>query len=201
MAVRTGIPAIRDAEIVPPARVAHRAGFVSRFVAFFVDAVVMAALLRGTVWFLTGAGRAMRSVAHRADLSAAVATVIPLLVGVYLVTFWRISGQTPGKWLMGLKVVSADGRPLSIARAALRFAGYLASALPFYAGFLWILGPQRRGWHDRLARTQVIYVPLSGARWGLRRARARTPLRGQPAAGQPPADRPPAEIARPLGWH
>jgi uncharacterized RDD family membrane protein YckC len=165
---RNGIPAIRDAEVVPVAApAAHRAGFVSRFVAFFADAVVMAGLLRGTIWFLTAAGRAMRSVTHRVDLGAALATVIPLLAGVYLVTFWRASGQTPGKWLMGLKVVSIDGRPLSIARAALRFVGYLASALPFYAGFFWILGPERRAWHERLARTQVIYVPRAGASRGL----------------------------------
>lgn len=164
-------PAIRDAEVVVVApAAAHRAGFVSRFIAFFADALVMAALLRGTVWFLTAAGRAMRSVAHRTDLGAVVATVIPLLAGLYLVAFWRASGQTPGKWLMGLKVVSVDGRPLSIGQAALRFVGYLVSALPFYAGFLWILGPARRAWHDRLARTQVIYVRRAGA------ARATDPL-------------------------
>ncbi len=159
----------------------------------------MAGLLRGTVWFLTAAGRAMRSVAHRVDLGAAVATVVPLLVGVYLVTFWRLSGQTPGKWLMGLKVVSVDGRPLSIGRAALRFVGYLASALPFYAGFLWILGPERRAWHDRLARTQVIYVPPVGARFGSRRRTSTYPpsraTGGRPAT----ADRLQAGIARPLG--
>jgi uncharacterized RDD family membrane protein YckC len=37
-------------------------------------------------------------------------------------------------------------------------AGYLLSALPFYLGFLWILGPERRGFHDRLAGTEVIYA-------------------------------------------
>ncbi|MES1208129.1 MAG: RDD family protein [Pseudomonadota bacterium] len=174
---------------------------MSRFAAFFADALVLAGLLRGTVWFVTAAGRAMRSVAHRVDLGAALATVVPLLVGVYLVAFWRISGQTPGKWLMGLKVVSGDGRPLSIAQAALRFVGYLVSALPFYAGFLWILGPERRGWHDRLARTQVIYAVFSGSRFGSRRARARTLPRAQWPADPPAADRAQAKIARPLDEH
>lgn len=173
MADPSGSPAIQDAEVVPLAAAPHRAGFVSRLAAFFADALVMTAILRGTVWFLTAAGRAIRSVAHRGDLGATVAAVVPLLAGLYLVIFWRISGQTPGKWLMGLKVVSVDGRRLSIARASLRFVGYLASALPFYAGFLWILGPERRAWHDRLARTQVIYV---------RRAGARRPLEREPLA-------------------
>ncbi|MES1165752.1 MAG: RDD family protein [Verrucomicrobiota bacterium] len=187
---RDGIPAIRDAEVVPVAAVVHRAGIVSRLAAFVADFVVMTGLLRGTVWFLTAAGRAMRSVAHRVDLGAAVAAVVPLLVGVYLVTFWRISGQTPGKWLLGLKVVSVDGRPLTVGRAALRFIGYLLSALPFYLGFLWILGPERRGWHDRLAGTQVIY-----------RARTRTypPSRatgGRPATRESPSGRN-SQTARP----
>jgi uncharacterized RDD family membrane protein YckC len=151
---------LREAEVIPLALpVTHRAGFVSRFAAFFADAVILTALLRGTVWILNTAGRAMRSVVHRVDMGEAIAAVIPLLVGIYLVTFWRLSGQTPGKWLMGLKVVPIDGRPLSTGRAVLRFLGYLVSALPFYAGFLWILGPQRRAWHDLLARTEVIYVP------------------------------------------
>ncbi len=170
-------PAIRDAEVVVVApAAAHRAGFVSRFIAFFADALVLAALLRGTIWFLTAAGRAMRSVVHRTDFGAVLPTVIPLLAGVYLVAFWRASGQTPGKWLMGLKVVSLDGRPLAFGQAALRFIGYLVSALPFYAGFLWILGPARRAWHDRLARTQVVYVRRAGA------PRAAAPL-GPPPNG------------------
>ncbi|HVT07691.1 MAG TPA: RDD family protein [Polyangia bacterium] len=167
-------PAIRDAEVVVAApAAAQRAGFVSRFIAFFADALVLAALLRGTVWFLTAAGRAMRSVVHRTDLGAILPTVIPALAGVYLIAFWRASGQTPGKWLMGLKVVSVDGHALSLGRAALRFVGYLISALPFYAGFLWILGPARRGWHDRLARTQVVYVRRAGAAGATERLNAR----------------------------
>ena len=40
----------------------------------------------------------------------------------------------------------------------LRCFAYLLSALPFYLGFLWMLGPQRRGWHDKLADTEVVYV-------------------------------------------
>jgi hypothetical protein len=37
--------------------------------------------------------------------------------------------------------------------------GYLVSALPFYLGFLSVLGRRRLSWHDRFAHTEVVYVP------------------------------------------
>jgi uncharacterized RDD family membrane protein YckC len=85
-------------------------------------------------------------------------TCAPLLVIVYVVGFWRASGQTPGKWVMGIRVVALGGGPVGIVRCLLRLFGYLVSALPLYLGFVWILGPLRRGWHDHLAGTQVVYV-------------------------------------------
>jgi uncharacterized RDD family membrane protein YckC len=69
-----------------------------------------------------------------------------------------LTGQTPGKWLLGIKVVPLGGGRLRLGRAALRVVGYLVSAVPCYLGFLWILGHQRRGWHDRIADTEVVYV-------------------------------------------
>lgn len=135
-----------------------RAGFVSRLAAFAADAVVLAGALRGSVWFLGAAARVLRSSAHRVDIAGHAAPFLPLLMAVYLVVFWRVSGQTPGKWLVGVKVVRLDGRPMTVARALLRFGAYLLSAAPLYLGFLWILRPPRLGWHDRIARTEVVYV-------------------------------------------
>ena len=67
---------------------------------------------------------------------------------------------------MGLQVVSSDGADLGLGRSVLRFLGYIVSLLPLGAGFLWVLGDnERRGWHDHIARTQVIYQP--GKRWAL----------------------------------
>lgn len=87
-----------------------------------------------------------------------VFTASPLLMAAYNITFWCVLGQTPGKWLMGIKIVGAGGNMPTFAQAVIRVLGYLLSALPFYLGFLWVLGPRRRAWHDQLARTEVIYV-------------------------------------------
>ena len=58
---------------------------------------------------------------------------------------------------MGLQVVSSDGAAMGPGRSVLRFLGYIVSLLPLGAGFLWVLGDdERTGWHDHIARTQVI---------------------------------------------
>jgi uncharacterized RDD family membrane protein YckC len=145
---------------------ARRAGFMSRLTAFAADVVVLAVVLRGTGWFVVTTGKALRGFHHWIDPIAIAGGVLPLLAAIYLIAFWRLGGQTPGKWLLGLKVVRVGGGPMSVGRAALRFGGYLLSAIPFYAGFLWILGPDRRGWHDRISGTEVVYVrtiPVEGS--------------------------------------
>jgi uncharacterized RDD family membrane protein YckC len=137
----------------------ERAGAVSRLGAFFVDALILSVSVRSVAWLLRGAARMLGRFAPPIDLSAVLLALGPLIVTVYLVAFWATIGQTPGKWLLGIRVVPVEGaRRLSVGRALLRLVGYVVSALPCYLGFLWILGPQRRGWHDRLAGTAVTYV-------------------------------------------
>jgi uncharacterized RDD family membrane protein YckC len=100
----------------------------------------------------------LRRFAPPVNLATLVVLSAPFLVAFYNVAFWRLRGQTPGKWLLGIRVTPTGGGKLRLGRAVLRLVGYLFSALPFYLGFLWILGPQRRGLHDRLAGTEVIYA-------------------------------------------
>ena len=140
----------------------ERAGAVSRLAAFFVDAVILSLSVRSAAWLLRGAARVLGRYAPPVDLSAVLLALGPLIVAVYLVAFWATIGQTPGKWLLGIKIVSVEGAGrLTVGRAVVRLIGYIVSALPCYLGFLWILGPQRRGWHDRLAGTAVTYVRRS----------------------------------------
>lgn len=77
----------------------------------------------------------------------------------YFIFFWMLVGQTPGKMLMGVRVVSVTARPLSFGQAIKRLLGYYLSMLPFFMGFFWILvSDSRQGWHDKIARTYVIYT-------------------------------------------
>jgi uncharacterized RDD family membrane protein YckC len=79
---------------------------------------------------------------------------------VYFIFFWVLSGYTPGQGLLGLRVIRTDGQPhLNVLRAVLRLIGYFIAALPLFLGFIWILfDNHRQGWHDKIARTYVIYM-------------------------------------------
>jgi uncharacterized RDD family membrane protein YckC len=82
-----------------------------------------------------------------------------LLSLFYYVGFWSTSGQTIGKATMGIKVVGPNGKPLSFWRALLRWIGFIVSAVVFSIGFIWIeFNEQRRGWHDILSGSRVIWV-------------------------------------------
>jgi uncharacterized RDD family membrane protein YckC len=78
---------------------------------------------------------------------------------VYFVGFWSTDGQTIGKTILGLRVVTSDGSQRSAAKAFLRYIGYIVNTLLLSIGFLWAAFDQRRqGWHDKIAGTLVIYV-------------------------------------------
>ena len=149
----------------------QRAGFVTRLGAAVIDTAILLLGIQGSAWFITTWERALRRFAPPVDLAQLLLLGAPLVTVVYEVAFWRWRGQTPGKWLFGIRVIPIGGGTVGVGRGLLRLLGYLLSALPFYLGFLWILGPERRGFHDRLARTEVVYT--------------RERLRGRPPARPP----------------
>jgi uncharacterized RDD family membrane protein YckC len=83
-----------------------------------------------------------------------------LVAALYHFFFIGLRGQTPGKRLLGVRVIDAWGERPSLARAALRTAGYAASVLLCSIGFLWIgFDREKRGLHDWIAGTYVIALP------------------------------------------
>lgn len=84
-----------------------------------------------------------------------------LLNAGYLAMLTAVGGQTLGKMAFDLRVVGVRER-LSVGRAILRTVALLAAALPAGLGLLpAILGPEKRGLHDRLADTRVVRVHAS----------------------------------------
>nr|WP_320115168.1 RDD family protein [uncultured Desulfuromonas sp.] len=66
-------------------------------------------------------------------------------------------GQTLGKVLFAVQVVSDDGAPLTMAQTVLRSTGSVLSLLCLGAGFIAIWrDEQQRGWSDRLAGTRIV---------------------------------------------
>ena len=149
------------------------AGFFSRMVAFFIDLILLAlvAMIAGLaiglvfdffrldqiLGFLTASMPGVQTTFQK--IAVLVSPFIFLLIILYFAFFWTFFGFTPGKALLGLKIVRRDGKPLSFGRSILRFLCYWVSAIPLFLGFIWILIDRRHeGWHDKLASTNVVYA-------------------------------------------
>lgn len=90
----------------------------------------------------------------------------------YLWVSLTIFGKTFGKMVVGLRVVSSDGHATMRSRQTfVRVITYPLSFLVFGLGLLGVVfNPQRQAWHDRFAKTAVVYD------WGSRTATMPTPL-------------------------
>ena len=96
-------------------------------------------------------------------LVALYTLVLSVLWSMYFVGFTATCGQTPGKRIMGLRVVNEDGTPVDWSTAANRFfIGYSISILPLGLGFYWVLvDKNNQAWHDKIAGTLVIWPATS----------------------------------------
>ena len=130
------------------AKTPNFAGFWIRFLAYIIDAVI-----------LSFGMRLLLSGACSGDLYSCSAytnwnTVVTL---AYFGGFWMWKAATPGSMLLGMKVVSVDGKPLSVKQVVLRLVGYAVSTLALGIGFIWIgFDAQKQGWSDKIAKTYVV---------------------------------------------
>jgi len=68
-------------------------------------------------------------------------------------------GQTPGKKIMGIKVLQLDGTPLSLWDSFGRYGGYGAGIATGLLGFMQIYwDPNRQAIHDKISATVVIDI-------------------------------------------
>lgn len=76
----------------------------------------------------------------------------------YNTYFWtQNNGQTPAKSFIGIRVVSSNGRPISVLQAVIRYIGYYINTILLFLGWLWALvDADNQGLHDKLAGTRVV---------------------------------------------
>lgn len=83
---------------------------------------------------------------------------VAVLAGFHL-WFWTHGGQTLGMKTWRIRVVRADGSPLGLRDAGLRYGAAMLSWLPFGLGFWWALVDSAHlAWHDRLSGTRLVRV-------------------------------------------
>jgi uncharacterized RDD family membrane protein YckC len=152
-----------------PVILGRYAGFFSRAAAYALDRIItfgIAFVIMVVIEYflrLFGIDQWLANLSESAMLYAVLAILLStlginvLVAAVYNIGFWLLSGQTPGKRMLGVRVMRTDGTRLRPGNALRRQVGYWISAI-FFLGFLWILfDNKRQGFHDKLAGTMVVY--------------------------------------------
>lgn len=138
-----------------PAPGVEFAGFGARLVAYIIDSLIILVVI---IVLAIVAGLAVFVLPLLSIVPILAILIVPL---IYFPYYWQKSGQTPGKKMMGIKVVrDTDGGPLTWGTAVIRLVGYWVSGLVFYLGYIWVfIDKRKRGWHDLIASTVVIKAP------------------------------------------
>jgi len=141
------------------------AGFWTRFAAYFVDGIILFLVGMVVQWMVVFAVSAIMAASlQRGSVLLFLPIFLSIGVGLvlraaYFIYFTGKDGQTPGKKLCHIRVVCADGSPVSYGLATGRFFGYMLSGLILGIGFLMVAwDDEKRGLHDRLCDTRVIQV-------------------------------------------
>jgi uncharacterized RDD family membrane protein YckC len=120
-----------------------RSGFWRRFVAAFVDGIVLSLVY----------------VVFNAFMSENMASLLNFLAGIAYYTYLEgSSGQTLGKKALGIRVVDiAGGGSIGYGRAFIRYIGRIVSAIPLFLGYFWMLwDKEKQTWHDKFASSVVV---------------------------------------------
>jgi uncharacterized RDD family membrane protein YckC len=151
---------------------------VSRLVANAIDAVVVVVLV--SVAYLSAAGLSFFFDPQDFEfpkphllLTTSLSTGV---IAVYLALGWWISGRTPGKQVVGLRVVDRDGSSIGLGRSLAR----AVACLLFPLGLLWSAFSLRQASiQDLVLNTTVIYD------WERHLAHHRSVTPPSPVAGDP----------------
>lgn len=80
---------------------------------------------------------------------------------VYFTACWATTGQTLGKLSLGIKVIRTDSSPVDLRFALRRFLGCILCTAALGIGFIVVaFDSHKQGWHDRLADTYVVKLPV-----------------------------------------
>ncbi|HEX5776211.1 MAG TPA: RDD family protein [Caulobacteraceae bacterium] len=159
---------------------ARRNEAFARFLARSVDSIIalpMSVLAIILITALTGMSDALAEWSRTSVVGGLVVNFGLIIAGhmLYDLACTRMYGRTPGKWLMGLRIVSNEsGKPTLKAAAIRTFLVWtvgLGLAIPFVtlvAGIFGLVSLERNGvtFWDRKAGLKIEKRPVGPLRWG-----------------------------------
>ncbi|WP_424244916.1 putative RDD family membrane protein YckC [Elusimicrobium posterum] len=137
-----------------PQKEVELASVPERLFAFIIDYIPFYLLTVATAWYLTNTetyfGFSLKQI-YMVIFSS------QFLFLIYAVIFTCGSRRTVGKWLMGIRVVTAGGEKVTLIQAVARAIGYGLELMTALVGFaIAVVTPKKRAVHDFMAGTVVI---------------------------------------------
>lgn len=145
-------PVDAELEIFPPSLRKDESGyplatFSRRWVGFVIDRLLIA-FSAGLVVLLADI--------FESGAAAAIALIVSLVELGYGVIF-NSRGWSPGKLVVGIRIVNSEGEPPGLRKGIVRTAGAVFSQAILWAGYLWSLFDKRKQtWHDKVSKTYVV---------------------------------------------
>jgi uncharacterized RDD family membrane protein YckC len=121
------------------------AGFWRRFAGLFVDGIIVFAITAviGSLLFEP----------------VTVTSFSTIISWAYQLYFLSQKGQTPGAMLLGIKLVDANGKLLTLGPLVVRILMAYVSGAVILIGYLWMLwDANKQTWHDKVANGYVVRV-------------------------------------------
>ena len=130
-------------------------GFWIRVLAALLDSIWLLLLTFTLGWMVYGAVYFESAEFSQGTAAIFISWVLPFALTIM---FWHFKSATPGKMILGIKIVDANtlGKA-SPGKLLIRYLGYYISMLPLCLGIFWVGWDKRKqGWHDKIAGTLVI---------------------------------------------
>lgn len=144
-------------DLTSPNEATRYAGFWIRVGASLIDTIFMALIIFPILTLMYGTDYWLGDSLSAGPIEIFLNYILPAIA---VIAFWVYKSATPGKMLCKLKIISTkDGNAPSIGQLIGRYFAYYVSMIPFFIGFIWVaFDKNKRGWHDKLSSTAVVYV-------------------------------------------
>jgi uncharacterized RDD family membrane protein YckC len=134
-------------------------GFWIRYLAELLDGIILGIIFQVANLFITVPPYETVPLNPFSVLSMfSLSLSVNLMINIsYYVFFNGKYGATPGKMVIGAKIVNTDGSPISYTKAFARFFAEMLSAFILGIGYIMAaFDSQKRALHDRICNTLVI---------------------------------------------
>lgn len=132
------------------------AGFWIRLAATLIDSLIVMLLVYPALYFVYGEQIFGSTKLVQGPVDIFISYIVPIGLTLYL---WIKFKGTPGKKMLGLDIVDfKTGQALDFKQSTIRYFGYFIMILPLCLGFVLIaFDKHKRGWHDKLCGSAVVY--------------------------------------------